>query len=231
MPLSDDNILQSNSGFLSGAPTPPTGDATLANPVATGNGVLLFVFAEGVVMPTPAGFIEDAHSGTVAYFCQAFRKVDASGESSWAMTTTVGGVYPWIVLELSGLDTTTPLVATPGTNEINSSTLTTITATSGTTAILDVIAFAVFGLYEAGAGGGSSWTSFTGGFTELVEVTTVAFGDAHALSVTRAYVADGSAQACTGTRATNGAGNMSALVVLYAAGEFEIVPGPTLMAS
>jgi hypothetical protein len=215
MPVSASSIVQSDKGYISGAPGPASGNATLPNPVATGNSVIVFVFAEGTQPDIPANFTVDQWGGT-AYYSYAFRKPDASGESSWALNLPSGGVMLWSAVELHDV---VPLYQDASTEVLGTNSATLSTGTTGALGQADALMLTSHALF-IGAGLSPSvttWSGYTNGYTELEQQNplTGTPSNAHAQAICYKLPTDGAAQECTATRSSTLTGQLGGLIVSY----------------
>jgi hypothetical protein len=218
VPLSAENFVQENSGTL----TPAGTSCAVSLPSGTTAGNTLLVFITSVVGVTaPAGFVEDR---SIIANLWAFRRSEVgASETSWTFTTSTASRFGWYVAELSGVDAVEPLDASVTSGAAFGSTSgggTRSTGTAPLNAALDTVVLAVFSASQ-GNGSTESWSSYTQGFEELVDVAPGASASegAYQLAVARKFVTGQTGTfESTATLATSQASTLTgALLVAYRA--------------
>lgn len=198
MPLSVDNIIQSNTGGFDGT----SGNATL--PVGTAAGSTVLIFATnatgGTGSPsyqlTASGFTQvtglQGADGTRKVAPRVFAKKNVSaGETSWALSLSPSGQQvAWVALEVTGIgvDPLNEWFVEPGLGnvEYQSGNVTTVTSRSTVqSGCYDVLVFAL----HAARSNDTTVPTFSGqtnGFTELVESSQVNATNAVGMAVSYA---------------------------------------------
>jgi hypothetical protein len=174
VPLSVDNIVQSNTGTSGAGGTAASFTVSLPFGVTAGNQVIVVTqitttsWASG-----PTGWVREIPFATVhrmILFRRSDRTAGASiaGESSWTFTPTAASRYSWVCYEVAGL-------ADDPLEQSATSTSNSEPQTTGTTAINSAYDTMVVAVHAAVNGAGTttpSWSSQTNGFVEQNEVGT-----------------------------------------------------------
>jgi hypothetical protein len=107
VPLTVDNLQQSNSGTFTGT----SGSATLGSGTQAGNTVILVVYSIGSgTLTTPTGFVLDhTASNNTTHKIAVFRRSNVpAGETSWTVAVSASQLTFWAVREYSGIDLNSP---------------------------------------------------------------------------------------------------------------------------
>ena len=217
MPLSDADIVQSNSG--SGTTT--SFDATLGAGTTAGNTLILVLGAGGSIsVNTPAGFTRASPTSAGNAQVHQHRKSNvAGGETAWTITTLSAGPVSWRIYEIQGLDPDSPVDATPTATNAAASTATLDTFGSGTnprSTAYDAVVVAAHCAYIATTSP-PTIDSHTQGFTEDAEVSTVEGARSITLSVSLLFTQQLVTPEPAATRSDGAVGNIAATHVVYAA--------------
>ena len=213
MTLGSSNIVQSHSGNNS-----PVGTTTLTVSVSSataGHTVLVGISAGTTVTGPPTGFVQDAVSAAVGGGSDThiiYRKQLSTGETSWAFGLAASGAAAWWVLEVSGLDPTTPFVT--GTANGGQFGTSISTGTTSSVAQTDILVLASFnGLKSTTA---NTWSGYTSSFTEIKDQGTTDSGS-NQWSIAVADLFPGAGGTFTTTATASASVNASGLVVVYKA--------------
>ena len=166
MPLSDSNIVQSNSGGFNST----SGDVTLGAATTAGNTLVIAVttLAQSIASP-PAGYVQDSPATALNPRLYVYRKSNC-GASETLPTISVGATtaVAWICWELSGLDPTLPVDVIAASQTATSSGTTINNGTTAASTTYDGLVLAFHTLNVAGTTPGSI-SGQSGGLTELAE--------------------------------------------------------------
>jgi hypothetical protein len=213
VPLSDANFMHENTGTDGAAGTTHPVSLVGGDSTTAGNTVVVFMKSPGST-PTLAGFTNVKVNGTLYVLVKS---EVAAGESSWTFTTVGTLTASWYVVELSNIDLVEPMDASAiGTGSIGTGG----TLSTGTTPLnagLSTVAFAMFG---AGQTVTATWDTYTNGFEEVSDTTSVP-----PLAVARLFT-EGSTGTfeCTATLTTaGGAATSYAVMVVFRAADSPIV--------
>lgn len=218
MPLSADDFINENSGT-----TAASTSLVASLPATTAGNTVVVILAGTAVLPSgvPTGFATGVFTGPVAVY---YKSDVGAGETSW--TFTFGGVETcsWYAAEMSNVDSVEPVdvsATNAGASAGNGGTVST-----GTTALnggVSTVAFAVWHTAQT-AGEGHSWSGYTNGFEEVLEVGPGA-GTGVVLAVARKFQNGTTGTfSTTGTFATTGPTEVvNALVVALRAADSPVV--------
>lgn len=185
MPLSDADIIQSNTGSFQGT----SGSATLPAGTTAGNTVLIFLVADAPMAATD-GFFEDAFWSTNVVLL-AFRRSDVpADESSWTLSTQGSSArLAWIAYEVQNL-ALSPFETSAVAGDLDIGSGETIsTGETGQNSALDTVAFGVWGAMDLNAltVTAPTFDNQTNGFAEQDEQSLVAGGQAVDVCTTTMY--------------------------------------------
>lgn len=168
--LTADDVIHENSGTATTATTSLVVPLAGSDTTTDGNVVFIFISKSAgiTVSAPPTGFVLGGSNGPG---CLVYWKAAVSGESSWTFTLTAAGSASFDVWEMSNVDTIDPIEVSAGSSAFlaNGGTLTSGTTTR--TAGLDVGARAFFGVSRDTSGVTQSWSGYTNGFEEVLEIT------------------------------------------------------------
>jgi hypothetical protein len=222
LPLSADSFVQETTGWATVAPS-GTLAVTLASGTAAGNTALVVVVGANANLVTlPAGWQE--------YLATSFIRVmgkpgTASSETGWTFNTTLSLTrnWTWYAAELSGLELAAALDASATNTGVSISDGGTLsTGTTSENSGLETLQLAVFAWNHTAAGTGS-WSGYTGGFEEVVDVADAASSGNHwGFALARRFEHDTTGQfsataTFAGTASSPDAGPQSALLIFRAA--------------
>lgn len=224
MPLSDADFVHENSGAVTTAGTSHVVSLAGADSTVAGNTVLVFMKTGASGATPPAGFVVDKDAGTLLV---VFRKSDVAageglaGSTPWTFTTAGNTTSEWYVVELSNVDPVEPLDASVTATGGPSNGGTLSTGTTLLNAGLHTAVFAAFGATKVGAST-ESWSGYTNGFEEVVDLDSVGAQ----LAVARKFVTGTTGTfSTTATLATTQGGAVTsyALIVAYRSADSPIV--------
>lgn len=211
-----------NSGSFDGT----SGNATLPATTA-GNTVVIVVQTPTVATNLPSGFVSDGATSSTT-FVSVFRKSGVSaGETSWALSNSIGQLTAWVAMELSGL-AASPLDAQineVATSVANGSNWPDPTGGSKTpdNAAVDTVVLVAHGA-EVGNATPPSWASQTNGFEEFAEQSAASAIASVGLSVSRKLPYAIGPFRSSATLTTPAVANTGYVCVVYAAVDSPYVP-------
>jgi len=213
VPLSDSNIIQSNSGDT-GTTAPASVNATLGVGTTANNDVILIVNCT-VSVANPIGFVLDrSHINGTANAMYVFRHaLVPAGETSWTITPSAAAPVAWVVYEVSGL-AAAPLDASASSGN-TANTLDQSTGSTGTTSATDVLIVAAHGTWNEADATEVTWSAHTNSFVESHDVSTNVAAAANnvALSVSRRFPGAVGTWECTATQSRST--EASGIIVVY----------------
>jgi hypothetical protein len=216
-PLSDADIVQSNTGTFTSTTTFQDFPITLPAAAGYGNAVIVATFfnraSVGNIFP-PGTFTQDSPGPSNPAVLYVFRRAAVGeGESSWMFQQAASGVVTqWVALEVAGL-AAAPVDAVSAMTLVNPGTSLSPAVGAGTS--YDTVQF---GFYAAGNNANTTvptWSGYTpSGFVEVADAGAVDGAGAVSLAVARRFPA--SAAGVTASATTTQSGPLAAVVVSYA---------------
>lgn len=223
MPLSDANIIQSNTGSY----TATTGNnITLPAGTTAGNTVIVTIASVGGTN-TFTGFTKDSPNASGNAKAEIWRKSNVgAGESSWAITQSVATANAWAAFKIAGLDADAPKDAAPSLFSTTTSQATWSTFTSGLnnrSTTYDALVIAAHGAHVATASP-PTITSHTQGFTEQEEQSSVSGSVSIDLSASMLFTQQLGIWDVDATRSDGATGTFGATHVVYSSATAKRVP-------
>lgn len=215
MPLSVDNIIQSDSGFFVGT----SGSASLPAATTPGNSVILVVSQTGGLVD-PAGFTLVKKQAISTPPSGIYIKSNVGAESSWTIAPSSSNICCWTVMEVAGLDPDDPVDSTPA-GAVSAGTGATLsTGTTPVSATFDGLIVAFHSCQDLTTPSPGTWSGHTNGLTEIEEVG--GFDATRSIGLSMSVVVPALSLAAwesTATKtATVGQNSLSTIVVFTAAG-------------
>ena len=221
-------VLQSNAGGFNAT----SGNATLGSGTTAGTTLLLIVGTASSFPSTnpPTGFTPANGDGPVPATTNKvmlFRKTATAGETSWAITVASAQLVCWSVLEVDGLDASTPKDVTVSTFQNGTAVTSQSTGTTATATTYDGFAVAAhFG--QASTTTIPTWSGQTNGFAEVTDAGVAGASTAAGMAVSTLSTQTPATFSCTATASASvGAG---ATVVVYTAANARRVANVQMMA-
>lgn len=223
MSLTEDNIVQTNSGATTSAAT--SVNVSLPSGTTAGNTVVVVIGCTTGAITAPAGFVAGKSQNEVNLFykSEVAAGEGVSGSTHWTFTTIGSVTYAWVADEWTNIDSVEPVDGSAGTSSSISNDATLSTGTSAQSAGLSTVAYGAW-LSAKPSTDTHSWAGYTNSFTEIVEVDPGGVVGTH-LAVARKYL-DGytGSYESTATFTTSGAAaSVDALVCVLRAADTSIV--------
>jgi hypothetical protein len=214
MPVS---VVQSNAGGFNST----TGSATLPSGTTAGTTLLLIVGlgsgSTNLSPNPPTGFTPAGGEGPVFASDPKvlfYRKSNvAAGETSWTIAMGVAGLICWSVLEVDGLDLTTPKDVGVASASTATAATSVSTGTSATSTTYDAFVVAAHLALNATNTTVPTWSGQTNGFDEVTDAGIAGASTAAGLAVSVQSTGALGAFSSTGTSSVTG--NLASTLVVY----------------